>query len=231
VLYKVVGSRRTAQLGRQKVSAKSGGIMEIKKTALEYLTPSEREKTIGFLTNAFGTDIINVDEFERRVESVHAAKTREELHQIVADLPNENLDDRKTIAEYENIACNMGARTIAGSMLLAKKLNIEATSSSLNLDYRNVDLPDGVYEIYISSVASSLTIKLPVKYHVENRISSKLSSIKEPKIEIGNPKTSVVIRLAGNIEGSSIKVVKVREPFWSRLNSIWSRSKAFREVR
>lgn len=180
------------------------------------MTPSEREKAIGFLTNAFGTDIINVDEFERRVESVHAAKTREELHQIVADLPNENLDDRKTISECENIVCNMGTRTIAGSMLFAKKLNIEATSSSLNLDYRNVDLPDGVYEIYISSVASSLTIKLPAKYHVENRISSKLSSIKEPKIEIGNPKTSVVIRLAGNIEGSSIEVVKVREPFWSR---------------
>ncbi len=102
-------------------------------------------------------------------------------------------------------------------MLFTKKLNIEATSSSLILDYRSVDLPDGVYEVYISSVASRFTIKLPVKYNVENRISSQLSSVvNEPKIEIGNQKISVVIRLAGNIEVSRIKVVKVRKPFWSR---------------
>jgi hypothetical protein len=186
------------------------------KTTSKYLTSSEREKTIGFLTNAFSNDIINLDEFERRVESVHASKTHEELHQLVADLPNEDIDDSKKITENENIACSMDTRTIAGSMLFTKKLNIEATASSLNLDYRSVDLPDGVYEIYISSVASSFTIKLPVKYSVENRISSQLSSVKEPKIEIGNQKTSVVIRLAGNIEGSHIKVVKVRKPFWSR---------------
>ncbi len=190
--------------------------METKKTTSKYLTPSEKEKTIGFLTNAFSTDIINLDEFERRVESVHASKTHEELHQIVADLPNEDIDDRKKIVECANIVCNMGTRTIAGSMLFAKKLNIEATSSSLNLDYRSVDLPDGVYEIYLNAVASSITIKLPVQYHVENRISSQLASVKEPKIEIGNQKISVTIELVGNIESSSIKVVKVRKPFWSR---------------
>ena len=191
--------------------------MEIKKTTSKYLTSSEREKTIGFLTNAFSHEIINLDEFERRVESVHASKTHEELHQLVADLPNEDIDDQKKITENENIACDMDTRTIVGSMLFTKKLNIEATSSSLNLDYRSVDLPDGVYEVYINSVASHFTIKLPGKYNVENQISSQLSSVvKGPKIEIGNQKISVVIRLAGNIEGSRIKVVKVRKPFWSR---------------
>jgi energy-converting hydrogenase Eha subunit A len=191
--------------------------VETKKTTSKYLTPSEKEKIIGFLTNAFSTDIINLDEFESRVESVHAAKTHEELHAIVADLPNEDIDDRKKIAECENIVCNMGTRTIAGSMLFAKKLKIEATSSSLNLDYRSVELPDGVYSIYINAVASSITIKLPVHYNVENRISSELSSVvKEPKIAIGNQKISVTIELVGNIKSSSIKVVKVRKPFWSR---------------
>lgn len=190
--------------------------MEIQKTMSKYLTPSEREKTIGFLTNAFSTDIINLDEFESRVESVHASKTHEELHQIVADLPNEDIDDRKQITEYENIVCNMGTITIAGSMLFTKKLKIEATSSSLNLDYLSVDLPDGVYEIHINAVASSLTIKLPAQYNVKNRISSQLASVKEPKIEIGNQKISVALELVGNIERSSIKVVKVRKPFWSR---------------
>jgi Domain of unknown function (DUF1707) len=183
----------------------------------KYLTPSEKEKTIGFLTNAFSTDIINLEEFERRVESVHASKTHEELHQIVADLPNGNIDDRQKITESENIACNLLTRTIAGSMLCTKKLKIEATLSTLNLDYRSVDLPDGVYELDINAVTSSITIKLPVQYHLENRISTQLtSSVKEPKIEIGNQKISVIIRLVGNIEISSIKVVKVGKPFWSK---------------
>jgi Domain of unknown function (DUF1707) len=203
-------------MSSNKVFARAGAIVETKKTMSKYLTPSDRDKTIGFLTNAFSTDIINLDEFERRVESVHASKTHEELHQIVADLQNEDIDDRKTIAECENIVCNMAIRTIAGSILLTKKLKIEATSSSLNLDYRSVDLPDGVYEVDISAVASSFTIKLPAQYHVENRISSQLASVKEPKIEIGNQKISVTIELVGNIESSSIKVVKVRKPFWSR---------------
>jgi Domain of unknown function (DUF1707) len=204
----------------QKVFAKSGGIVEIQKNTSKYLTPSEREKTIGFLTNAFSTDIITLDEFERRVELVHASKTHEELDQLVADLPN--IDDRKTIAEYENIACNMDTRTITGSMLFAKKLKIEATSSRLNLDYRNVDLSDGVYEVDLSAIASTITIGLPAQYHVENRISSQLASVvKEPKIEVGNQKVSVTIELVGNIEGSSIKVVKVRQPFWSKLALIY----------
>lgn len=190
--------------------------MEPKKTTSKYLNPSEKEKTIGFLTNAFSTDIINLDEFESRVESVHASKTHEELDQIVADLPNEDIDDRKKIAECENIACNMGTRTIAGSILFVKKLKIEATSSNLNLDYRSVDLPDGFYEVDLNAVASNFTIKLPAHYHVENRISSQLASVKEPKIEIGNQKISVTIELVGNIENSSLKVVKVRKPFWSK---------------
>jgi Domain of unknown function (DUF1707) len=196
--------------------ARAGAIMETKKTTSKYLTPSEKEKTIGFLTKAFSTDIINLDEFERRVESIHASKTHEELHQIVADLPNEDIDDRKTISECEHIVCNMATRTIADSMLFAKKLKIEATSSSLNLDYRSVELPDGVYEVDISAVASSITIRLPVQYHLENRISTQLASVKEPKIERGNQKISVTIELVGNIESSSIKVMKVRKPFWSR---------------
>jgi hypothetical protein len=110
----------------------------------------------------------------------------------------------------------MGSRTIAGSMLFAKKLKIEAASSSLNLDYRSVDLPDGVYEVDLSAVDSSITIRLPVQYHVEHRISTQLASAKEPKIERGNQKTSVTIELVGNIERSSIKVIKVRKPFWSK---------------
>jgi Domain of unknown function (DUF1707) len=204
-------------MSSNKVFTRAGAIVETKiTTSSKYLTPSEKEKTIGFLTNAFSTDIINLDEFERRVESVHDSKTHEELHAIIADLPNEDIDDRKTIAEYENIVCNIGNRTIAGSTLFAKKLKIEATSSSLNLDYRSVDLPDGVYEVDLSAVASSITIRLPAQYHVENRISTQSASVKEPKIEIGNQKISVTIELVGNIESSSIKVVKVRKPFWSR---------------
>lgn len=103
--------------------------MKIQKNTSKYLTPSEKEKTIGFLTNAFSTDIINLDEFERRVEAVHASKTHEELHQLIADLPSEDIDDRQKITEHENIACNMDTRTITGSMLFTKKLKIEATAS------------------------------------------------------------------------------------------------------
>jgi hypothetical protein len=200
----------------KKICARLGAIVETKKTTSEYLSSSEKERAIGFLTNAFSNDIINIDEFERRVESVHASKTHEELQQIVDDLPNEDTDDRKKIAENENIACNMDTRTIAGSMLFTKKLNIEATLSTLNLDYRSIDLPDGVYEVYISAVTSNFTIKLPIQYNVENRITNQLASVKEPKIEIDNQRRSVVIKLVGNIEKSKIRVVKVRKPFWSR---------------
>lgn len=191
--------------------------MEPKTTTSEYLSSAEKERAIVFLINAFSNDIINIDEFESRVEFVHISKTHEELQQIVDDLPNKDTDDRNKIAENENIACNMDNRTIAGSMLFAKKLNIEATSSNLNLDYRSIDLPDGVYEVHISAVTSNFTIKLPTHYHVENRITNSLASVvKEPKIEIDNQKRSVVIKLMGNIEDSKIRVVKVRKPFWSK---------------
>jgi Domain of unknown function (DUF1707) len=191
--------------------------MEPKKATSEYLSSSEKERAIGFLTNAFSNDIINIDEFESRVESVHVSKTCEELQQIVDDLPTEDTDDRKKIAEHEKIACNMDNRTIAGSMLFAKKLNIAATSSALNLDYRSIDLPDGVYEVYINAVTSNFTIKLPIQYDVENRITNSLASVvKEPKIEIDNHRRSIVIKLMGNIEKSKITVVKVRKPFWSK---------------
>jgi Domain of unknown function (DUF1707) len=191
--------------------------MEPKTTTLEYLSSAEKERAIVFLINAFSNDIINIDEFESRVEFVHISKTHEELQQIVDDLPNKDTDDRNKIAENENIACNMDNRTIAGSMLFTKKLNIEATSSNLNLDYRSIDLPDGVYEVHISAVTSNFTIKLPTYYNVENRITNSLASVvKEPKIEIDNQKRSVVIKLMGNIENSKIRVVKVRKPFWSK---------------
>jgi Domain of unknown function (DUF1707) len=191
--------------------------MEPNKTTSEYLSSAEKDKAISFLTNAFSNEIINIDEFESRVESVHVSKTHAELQQIIDDLPIKDTDDRNKIAENENITCDLENRTIAGSMLFAKKLNISATSSVLNLDYRSIDLPDGVYEIYINAVASNLKIELPAQYDLENRIMNSLASVvKEPKIEVDNYRRSVIIKLMGNVEKSKITVVKVRKPFWSK---------------
>jgi Domain of unknown function (DUF1707) len=191
--------------------------MEPIKTTSQYLSSAEKERAIGFLTNAFSNDIINIDEFESRVESVHISKTHVELQQIFDDLPTEDTDDRNKIAEHENITCDLDNRTIVGSMLFAKKLNIAATSSKLTLDYQSVDLPDGVYEVCINAVASNLTIELPRHYDLENRITNSLASVvKEPKIEIDNHRRSVIIKLIGNIEKSKITVVKVKKPFWSK---------------
>jgi Domain of unknown function (DUF1707) len=190
-------------LDEQEICAGLGVTMEEKKITSESLTLSEKERAIEFLIKAFSNDIINIDEFERRIESVHASKTHEELHQIVADLPNE---DSKKITEDENIVCNMNNRTITGSILFTKRLNIKATSSKLNLDYRSIDLPDGIYELNISAVSTDIVIKLPTQYSVDNRITNQLAS-GDPIIKIDNERRSVVIKLVGNIEKSKIRVV------------------------
>jgi hypothetical protein len=48
----------------------------------------EREKTVGILQHAVGEGRITMAEFEERVATAYAAKTRAELDVLTADLPH-----------------------------------------------------------------------------------------------------------------------------------------------
>jgi hypothetical protein len=50
-------------------------------------TPLERERVVEALCEHYALDRLEMEEFERRVERAHRARTREELRSLLADLP------------------------------------------------------------------------------------------------------------------------------------------------
>jgi hypothetical protein len=60
--------------------------------------PAERDRVVEALCEHYARDRLELDEFERRVERAHRARTRDELRALVADLPELGTGPGRTVA-------------------------------------------------------------------------------------------------------------------------------------
>jgi len=170
------------------------------------LSSSDKNNIIAFLVSAYARNRINIAEYERRLDLLNNINTKEDLTLLVNDL----IIDSREITDVESITLKMENRNFARSTLLTKKLLISIKYSTIVLDYTDIDLPDGKYEIQMNGDIANITIKAPIQYTVENQISSQMVTINESKNdETQKWKRSVILKLTGKLKKSEINIVRV----------------------
>lgn len=147
-----------------------------------------RDVTIDALMEHFANDVMEIDEFERRVEAAHAARTSEELRALLHDLPGnanlptlagrETLPDEARIPSYqvttasnvketEFILAMMGGGSRGGRWRPARKNTVVTIMGGAELDFREAVLGPGVTEVQVFALFGGTEIIVPPGMNVE----------------------------------------------------------------
>jgi hypothetical protein len=137
----------------------------------------ERERAIAQLSDAFAHDIIDVDEFERRITLAHAASTSAEVATAVADLeapalpvawtPSPIQVSDSPRADFARVMAVFGGLERRGRWMLPRQLDILAIFGGAVLDFREAVLAPGVTEIHVTAVMGGVQIIVPPTLSVE----------------------------------------------------------------
>jgi hypothetical protein len=135
-----------------------------------------REAVIARLSDAFARDVIELEEFERRLALAHRAEAIAELDPLVADLeaPRETtaLVPARTAApervrDRATVVAIMGGATRRGSWTPARKLRVFAVMGGAELDFRDAVFAPGVTEVHITSIMGGAVVIVPPNLAIE----------------------------------------------------------------
>lgn len=177
-----------------------------------------RAAVIEKLKTEFAEGDLQLDEFEDRVTAAQNAAAVEELDVLVADLPQRPAEGfAKSVTESEKVAVRMATKKLSGTILSTRKLEIEATMSTVRIDYQEARPIRGVQEIEVNLGMSNLILYLPDDVAVENRVQEDMSTFTEIKNKYYRPdEATTILRISGTARMSTIKIKRKRYWFFSK---------------
>jgi hypothetical protein len=147
-----------------------------------------RQEVIDRLTEDFARDVIEVDEFEMRVDQAHRATSIEALQKVVADLepleasappisPEQAMELHPTRTPAAALAINraesrwavavLGGVERKGSWRVPQKLKVVCVMGGAEIDFREVSLPPGVTHLRVICMMGGAEIIVPPDLAVE----------------------------------------------------------------
>lgn len=126
---------------------------------------ARRQKTIDILTEAYASDLIEVEEYEARAAVAASARLPRELDDLVADIPEPSRSTERSPSSSScerarggrfpdsyrptqpaghplAVSCVMGDRRMTGNWLDSDTVNSFTLMGSTRLDLRDADLPE-----------------------------------------------------------------------------------------
>jgi len=149
--------------------------------------PIRREEATRVLTECYGANLLELDEFESRAELVQKATSLEEINKVIFDLPEKflnSLTEFKTIAREEakketvvrknvekksltnsyrrnKVVSILSERSLEGDWLHEDEVTALCIMGSSTLDFRGVTFPDREVILTTSVLMGEVTIDVP----------------------------------------------------------------------
>lgn len=131
-----------------------------------------RERVVEILCRYVSDDTLTLEEFERRVDLVHRARSQAELEAIVADLPTVRMPAPQRAedtaapaiterAERQTIAAILGGADRTGEWIPARRNSVFTIMGGAVLDFREARLGPGVTEVSIFTFWGGVEIIVP----------------------------------------------------------------------
>lgn len=149
---------------------------------------ARRDKIVEQLCRHVADDTLSLEEFERRVDRAHRARTHAELEAVLDGLRPPAVPDRHPVdrparetpavdtapdsddAERRGsqfIAAIMGGAARKGRWVPARRTNVLAFMGGAELDFREARLPPGLTEINVFTVWGGIEIVVPPEVTVQ----------------------------------------------------------------
>lgn len=177
-----------------------------------------RESAIARISDCYAEDLLDVDELERRLDLVHAARTVAEVDALVADLGTTSkalvatgttaIDD-PTRPRHKKLRALLSNVERKGRWTVPRALTLRVLWGNCELDFRDASLGPGVTEIDVRVLMGNLEVILPPGLAVDIDVSAVLGNVEERHRIPPNPDPNMpivritgVVRL-GNLETST----------------------------
>jgi hypothetical protein len=193
------------------------------------LLRATRERVIEHLSAAFAKDEIGLDEFERRIDAVYRGRVPEELTALVGDLSPTTLAVSAEAGAAPAVAhaaelvrpelaitgpsrpkmvrAFLGNVERAGPFPLSDHTRAVAVLGNLELDLRDIALPNGVTHLHVRSVLGNVEITVPPDLAVECEGSGVLGSFTSVnRVPPGESHEGPVLRIIGSAVLGSVEV-------------------------
>jgi hypothetical protein len=168
-------------------------LMEGERHPAKLAVTETREQVLEQLSDAFAKDELGLDEFEARVDNAYQASTEVGLRALVQDLSPAPSVARSELATASSASAALAAPMARSKRVLAVLGSVErrgrfqlpngyratAVLGNIELDLRDVSLPNGVTEIYLRAVLGNIEITVPPHLPVECEGSGFLASFAE----------------------------------------------------
>ena len=184
----------------------------------------KQEEIIDILSKNYARDIIELGEFERRVETAHNARSIEELKTLITDLPEgiSGQREKKTgsaeppfgfrgPSSYEEddqrVAALFSTRRLQGDWHLGKPVMAFSLFGSIKIDLTELQSPPETIEINVFSALSEIKIRVPSCFKIDNSVLPILGDVKEKnRTRSPVPSKTSVLQISGVVLLGDIKI-------------------------
>lgn len=181
-------------------------------SSVEPPTAAARDQVVELLTRHFANDGITLDEFERRTAAVFTARSGDELHALVADVPGMSAGTvPAVIPEHGRVSAVLSNTEQHSTMVVPRYLEVVSVFGNVELDLRDATFGDGVTIFEVRSVFGNVEITMPHDVRVEmagNALLGSFTSDAGPGIASGAAPRCVVRvtgrAILGNVEVTSV---------------------------
>ena len=190
-----------------------------------------KQATIDQLMEHFANDVLDVEEFERRVDRAHAATSSADLEELLSDLPGGTqlpavvreesqplarreytLASAAHVKDSEFVLAIMGGSSRRGHWRPARKNYAVAIMGGTELDFREAALPPGVTEVQVWTMWGGVEIIVPPGVNVESHGIALLGGFDHAGTAGGAPDPSApTIRVTGVALMAGVEI-SVRHP-------------------
>jgi hypothetical protein len=135
-----------------------------------------REAVIAALSAHFANDVLDMDEFEQRVDLAHRATSVAALDELLTDLepaadarPGASLVSRAeapqgavaTRGQAKRVLTILSSTQRKGTWRVPGKLRVVTVMGAVDLDFREAEFGPGVTEVKVTSVMGAVSIVVP----------------------------------------------------------------------
>jgi hypothetical protein len=176
----------------------------------------ERERTVELLSFHFAQDNLSLEELERRMEGVYAAKSLPALRDLTIDLPSAvdaTPSARGAVVpaafapQRERIVSIMAETKRSGLVQVPPRLDLLCIMSETKLDLSGAQLTVPVTEIRVRAVMATVHITVPRGVRVVVQPSAFMASVNDDDAQgEAVPPGAPVLRITGRVLMAELKV-------------------------
>jgi hypothetical protein len=176
-----------------------------------------REQVIARISECYATDVLEVDELERRLDLAHGARTIAELDVLVADLAptastalvpvaSQAIDDPHR-ADAKKLGVMFGTVERKGRWSVPRMLKLRVRFGNAELDFRDASLGPGVTTIDVGVTFGNLEVVLPPWLAVDVDVSSMFGNVEERhRMPPDNDPSRPIVRFVGAVRFGNLEI-------------------------